>query len=68
MHSIIRSVDVKIYRVSINSFPEYKHLLQENYVEYKHMFFFLNVTQLKKFLHNTSVHFNMCSFCCTENV
>jgi len=24
-----------IYRVSINSFPDYKHLLQENYVEYK---------------------------------
>jgi len=28
-----------IYRVSINSFPDYKHLLQENYVEYKHIFF-----------------------------
>jgi len=27
----------KIYRVSIKSFPDYKHLLQENYVEYKHM-------------------------------
>jgi len=26
------------YRVSIKSFPEYKHLLQENYVEYKHIF------------------------------
>jgi hypothetical protein len=25
-----------IYRVSIKSFPDYKHLLQENYVEYKH--------------------------------
>jgi len=48
------------------SFPDYKHLLQENYVEYKHFFF--NVTQLKKFFHNTLVHFNMCSFCCTENV
>ena len=24
------------YRVSIKSFPYYKHLLQENYVEYKH--------------------------------
>ena len=23
------------YRVSIKSFPDYKHLLQENYVEYK---------------------------------
>jgi len=28
----------QIYRVSIKSFPDYKHLLQENYVEYKHMF------------------------------
>jgi len=33
----------KIQR-SINSFPDYKHLLQENYVDYKH-FFFQNVTQ-----------------------
>jgi len=24
--------------VSIKSFPDYKHLLQENYVEYKHIF------------------------------
>jgi len=27
--------ELKIYRVSIKSFPDYKHLLQENYVEYK---------------------------------
>jgi len=27
-----------IYRVSIKSFPDYKHLLQETYVEYKHIF------------------------------
>jgi len=27
------------YRVSIKSFPDYKGLLQENYVEYKHIFF-----------------------------
>jgi len=26
------------YRVSIKSFPDYKHLLQENYVEYKLFF------------------------------
>ena len=26
----------QIYKVSINSFPDYKYLLQENYVEYKH--------------------------------
>jgi len=47
--------------VSINSFPDYKHLLQENYVEYN-LFFFQNVTQLKKFLYNTLVHINTCSF------
>ena len=28
-----------IYRLSKNSFPDYKHLLQENYVEYKYIFF-----------------------------
>ena len=27
-----------IYRVSIKSFPDYKHLLQENYVEYIYIF------------------------------
>jgi len=31
------------YRVSIKYFPDDKHLLQENYVEYKHIFFF-NIT------------------------
>jgi len=30
--------DLGIYRMSIKSFPDYKHLLQENYVEYKHVF------------------------------
>jgi hypothetical protein len=59
---------LRLYRVSIKSFPDYKHLLQENYVEYKLSFFFQNVTQLKKFFYNTLVHFNVCSFCCTENV
>jgi hypothetical protein len=24
-----------LYRVSMKSFPDYKHLFQENYVEYK---------------------------------
>jgi len=32
--------ETTIYRVSIKSFPDYKHLLQENYVEYKRIFFF----------------------------
>jgi hypothetical protein len=27
-----------MYRMSIKSFPDYKHLLQENYVEYKLFF------------------------------
>jgi len=27
-----------LYRVSIKTFRDYKHLLQENYVEYKHIF------------------------------
>jgi len=27
------------YRVSIKSFPDYKHILQENYVEYKLFFY-----------------------------
>ena len=36
-------VKKKIYRVSIKSFPDYKHLLQENYVEYKHIFFFFQM-------------------------
>jgi hypothetical protein len=40
---------VSIYRMSINSFPDYKYLLQEKYVEYKHIFFFQNVIQLNKF-------------------
>jgi len=38
------------YRVSIKSFPDYKHLLQENYVEYKHIFLPLLVCVVKKLL------------------
>jgi hypothetical protein len=30
---------ILIYRLSIKSFPDYKHLLQENYVEYKYIFY-----------------------------
>jgi hypothetical protein len=54
---------VKIYRVSIKSFPDYRHLLQENYVEYKHFFFPQILTQPKRFVYNTLVYFNMCFFC-----
>ena len=39
----------ELYRVSIKSFPDYKHLLQEHYVEYKHIFFF-NLTTQEVFL------------------
>jgi len=35
---------ILIYRVSIKSFPNYKHLLQENYVEYKHIKTYKHVT------------------------
>jgi len=38
------------YRVSIKSFPDYKHSLQENYVEYKHIFFLPLVKLLSKIL------------------
>ena len=32
-------------------------------------FFFQNVTQLKKFFfYNKLAHFNLCSFCCTEDI
>jgi len=30
---------ILLYRVSVKFFPNYKHLLQENYVEYKKKFF-----------------------------
>jgi hypothetical protein len=53
-HHLDPFTDEQLYRVSIKSFPDYKHLLQENYVEYKHIFF--NVIQFKKFfLQLTSV-------------
>jgi len=53
--------NVGIYRVSINSLADYEHLLQENYVEYKQIFFFQNVTQEVFFYNTLLVHFNMCS-------
>ena len=48
------------YRVSIKSFPDYKHLLQENYVEYKYIFYnylsqFLKFSNKMVHLH-TGVH------------
>jgi len=42
------------YRVSIKSFPDYKHLLQENYVEYKHIFFSKCNSTQKVFLQHIS--------------
>jgi len=51
MTSAARYSKQVIYSVSIKSFPDYKYLLKENYLEYKH--FFLNVTQLKKFFFTT---------------
>ena len=32
-------LNVPLYRMSIKSFPDYKHFLQENYVEYKYVYF-----------------------------
>jgi len=40
VHGSVHRNNILIYRVSIKCFPDYKHLLQENYVEYKHIFFF----------------------------
>ena len=37
-----------LYRVSIKSSPDYKHLLQENYIEYKHIFLTLLKLASKK--------------------
>jgi len=34
----LSGVGLLTYRVSIKSFPDYKHLLQGNYMEYKHIF------------------------------
>jgi len=42
------------YRVSIKSFPDYKHLLQENYMEYK--LFFFSKCNSRSFFYNTLVH------------
>ena len=38
------------YRVSINSFPDYKYLLQENYAKYKHILLLLLKLVSKKLL------------------
>jgi hypothetical protein len=47
----------KIYRVSIMSFPDYKHLLQENYVKYKHIFLPLRGKCSNKMVHlHTGIH------------
>ena len=49
---------IVLYRVSINSFPGYKHLLRESYVEYKYIYIYIyiqNLTQLKKFFLETNL-------------
>jgi hypothetical protein len=51
----------KFYRVSIKSFPDYKHLLQENYMEYKCIFFKCNSTQ-EVFLQHISTFQQKISF------
>jgi len=53
-----------MYRVSIKSFPDYKHLLHENYVEYKHIFYhylrhFLNLYVMCLFLSHSCIITNL---------
>ena len=50
-------VCVCVYRVSIKSFPDYKHLLRENYVAYKHIFL-----QLLKFVSKILCHMFIVTF------
>ena len=51
---LLLSLLTEIYRVSIKSFPDYKHLLQENYVEY--IFFFLPLlTLVSKILYHVFI-------------
>ena len=52
----------------IKSFPDYRHLLQENYCTWNTNIYFFSKCNSRSFFYNTSVHFNICSFCCTENV
>ena len=47
---------LKTYRVSIKSFPDYKHLLHENYVEYEHILFYHYLT------HNSGRVTQICVF------
>ena len=59
--------------MSIKSFPDCKYLLQENYGSWnKNRFFKCNsisfLIEPQEVFYNTSVNFNMCSFCCTQNV
>jgi hypothetical protein len=47
---LLSKLQTQIYRVSIKSFPDYKYLLQENYVEYKYIFLPLLKLVSKKLL------------------
>ena len=38
-HVLCQQLSGMIHRLSTKSSPDYKHLLQENYVEYKRIFF-----------------------------
>ena len=64
-HRVAWQGDICIYRVSISSFPDYKYLQQENYVEYKDIFFSkCNSTQDVSFYntHTSNVKKNMFVF------
>jgi len=47
------------YRVNIKSFHDYRHLLQENYVEYKHFLPLLKLVS-KLLCHVMSCHVRSC--------
>ena len=50
VHGSVHRHNILIYRVSINSFPDYKHFLQENYEEYKRSTCWSVLTCCKKLL------------------
>ena len=63
MHRDVHTTYIRgtLYRVSIKSFPDYKQLLQENYVEYKHIFL-----PLLKLVSNKMVHLHTGGFTCSS--
>ena len=57
---------IHTYRVSIKSFPDYIYYKKTTVRGIQTCIFFSKCNS--SFFYNISVHFNMCSFCCTDNV